>query len=83
MRSKDAMAAAASIDSDWPLGDQVATALTAVGITKEQVSRWLGKPCDCPARQAKLNQIGHWASGFATGLFGKADAEAEVNKLLA
>jgi len=40
------------------LGDRVASALAAVGITKERVSKALGKPCSCAKRQAKLNELG-------------------------
>jgi len=40
------------------LGDRVASALAAVGITKERVSKALGKPCGCAKRQAKLNDLG-------------------------
>ena len=39
------------------LGDRVASALAAVGITKERVSKALGKPCGCAKRQAKLNEL--------------------------
>lgn len=40
------------------LGDMVAAGLSAVGITKERVSRVLGRPCGCGKRQAKLNEFG-------------------------
>jgi len=40
------------------LGDIVAAGLSAVGITKERVSRALGRPCKCPKRQQKLNELG-------------------------
>jgi hypothetical protein len=41
------------------LGDRVASALFAVGITKERVSKALGvKDCGCKKRQAQLNDIG-------------------------
>lgn len=40
------------------LGDMVASALSAVGITKERVSKAIGKPCGCGKRQAKLNALG-------------------------
>lgn len=63
------------VKSDWPIGDHVESALSSVGITKERVSRWLGAPCNCPARQAKLNKLGHWAAGFAKGLLGRSEAE--------
>jgi hypothetical protein len=40
------------------LGDMVAAGLSAVGITKERVSKMLGRPCNCPQRQAALNELG-------------------------
>jgi hypothetical protein len=40
------------------LGDMVAAGLGAVGITKDRVSAMLGKPCNCPKRQAALNRLG-------------------------
>lgn len=40
------------------LGDHVASALSAVGITKERVSKALGRPCACPKRQQKMNDWG-------------------------
>ena len=40
------------------LGDMVASALSAVGITKERVSAAIGKPCGCDQRQEALNDIG-------------------------
>ena len=40
------------------LGDMVASALSAVGITKERVSKAIGKPCGCKKRQARLNELG-------------------------
>lgn len=40
------------------LGDMVASGLAAAGITKERVSAMLGKPCNCPKRQAALNKLG-------------------------
>lgn len=40
------------------LGDRVASALAAVGITKERVSKALGKPCGCAKRQQRLNELG-------------------------
>ena len=40
------------------LGDMVASALSAVGITKERVSKAIGKPCGCAKRQQALNRIG-------------------------
>lgn len=40
------------------LGDMTADGLAAIGITKERVSRALGRPCRCPERQAWLNRVG-------------------------
>ena len=40
------------------IGDMVASALSAVGITKERVSKAIGKPCGCAKRQEKLNELG-------------------------
>jgi len=40
------------------LGDRVASALASVGITKERVSKALGKPCGCAKRQQRLNELG-------------------------
>jgi hypothetical protein len=71
------------VTSAWPLGDQVESVLSTIGINKERVSRWLGKPCECPARQEKLNRLGDWAASVAKGIFGKSEAESAINKLLA
>lgn len=40
------------------LGDMVAAGLAAVGITKERVSKALGRPCGCGKRQEALNKLG-------------------------
>lgn len=40
------------------LGDIVAAGLAAVGITKERVSKALGRPCNCGQRQEALNALG-------------------------
>lgn len=61
------------------LGDAVESALSAVGITKERVERWLGRPCGCEERQRKLNALGSWARRV---LGGKTDdAEEFLNRL--
>jgi hypothetical protein len=39
------------------LGDALAGALAAVGVTEQKVARWLGAPCNCPERRAKLNAL--------------------------
>jgi hypothetical protein len=36
----------------------VAAGLSAVGITKESVSKAIGKPCGCAKRQERLNELG-------------------------
>ena len=40
------------------LGDMVAAGLATVGITKERVSKVLGRDCGCAKRQAALNEFG-------------------------
>lgn len=40
------------------LGDMVAAGLSAIGITKERVSKAMGKPCGCAQRQEALNALG-------------------------
>lgn len=39
------------------LGDKVKQALDILGITHERVESWLGRPCNCPDRQERLNQL--------------------------
>jgi hypothetical protein len=41
------------------LGDMVAAGLSAFGITKERVSKFVGGDCGCRERQQKLNKLGH------------------------
>ncbi len=43
------------------LGDLAHKALTSVGVTPERVTAWLGRPCRCRERQAKLNALHAWA----------------------
>lgn len=40
------------------LGDMVAAGLSAIGITKERVSKAVGGDCGCQKRQQKLNELG-------------------------
>ncbi len=49
------------------LGDMVAAGLSAVGITKDRVSRAMGGPCGCEARQAALNAAGAAWLGLSPG----------------
>jgi hypothetical protein len=48
-------------------GDMIASALSAVGITEERVSAWVGGECGCAARKEKLNRLGAWATSFLSG----------------
>jgi len=41
-----------------PLGGMVSTALAAVGVTKERVSKLIGQDCGCKARADALNYVG-------------------------
>jgi hypothetical protein len=43
------------------LGDLVEQALTRAGITQERVEAWLGRPCHCEERKARLNALSSWA----------------------
>jgi hypothetical protein len=55
-----------TIDTEHPayprpkpgLGDMVAAGLSAVGITKERVSKLVGGDCGCAKRQEALNELG-------------------------
>lgn len=49
------------------LGDMVAAALSAVGITKERVSKVVGSPCRCAKRQAAMNAAGAKYLGLSPG----------------
>ena len=49
------------------LGDLTASALAAVGITKERVEAVVGGPCGCPERQAWLNAAGEKWLGLPPG----------------
>jgi hypothetical protein len=49
------------------LGDYVANALSAVGITKERVEAVVGGPCGCPERQAAMNAAGAAWLGMPPG----------------
>lgn len=62
------------------LGDMVAGALKAVGITEQKVKKWLGHPCGCAERQEKLNRLGDWALGVVTGRTDKQDLQRLLDK---
>ena len=40
------------------LGDMVAAGLSAIGITKQRVSKLAGGDCGCAKRQRALNELG-------------------------
>lgn len=59
------------------LGDRVEQALSALGITKDRVEQWLGRPCGCARRQEKLNQLDRWARRIIGGKTEKAQEYLE------
>lgn len=52
------------------LGDLVESVLSSVGLTQEQVERWLGRPCRCKERQEKLNRLQTLLARFVSGKIG-------------
>lgn len=64
----------------FKLGDAVESALSSIGITKERVEKWLGRPCRCRERKRKLNQISSWVSGIMGG--DKSKAKEEFDKII-
>ena len=61
------LSVASPVSQPTGLGDNIKKALSAVGITEERVSNWLGTPCNCAERVEKLNQLGNWASRVLSG----------------
>lgn len=59
-------------ESTTLLGDRVQQALERIGITDDSVSRWLGTPCGCDERRAKLNALDAWARRIIGGKLAKA-----------
>ena len=49
------------------LGDYVANALSAIGITKERVEAVVGGPCGCSERQAAMNAAAAKWLGMSPG----------------
>ena len=49
------------------LGDMVASGLSAIGITKERVSKAIGRPCGCGERAEILNAVGAKYLGLSPG----------------
>lgn len=62
------------------LGDTVEAALSLVGITSERVEEWIGRPCGCPERKEKLNQLSRWAKRVLGGKL--EDAEKHLEDLV-
>lgn len=62
------------------LGDMVAAGLSAVGITKERVTKLMGKDCGCAERQKKLNELGQQAAAAVRKLTGQ-EPPADGKKL--
>ncbi len=54
------------------LGDSVKNALSLVGVTEQRVTKWLGKPCNCPSRVERLNALEAWARRVIKGHSDKA-----------
>ena len=52
-------------------GDHVASILAAAGITKERVSKLIGKDCGCKKRQEALNRLGQRAAEAVKKLTGQ------------
>lgn len=49
------------------LGDLVAASLARIGITKDFVSKAIGRPCGCQERQAAMNEFGAKYLGLPPG----------------
>ena len=62
------------------LGDHLERGLSAVGITKQRVSRLLGRPCKCKQRQRRLNELGQQAAAAVRKLTGQ-ESPADGKKL--
>ena len=58
------------------LGDHLERGLSAVGITKQRVSRLLGRPCKCKQRQQRLNELGQRAAEAVRKLTGQDATDA-------
>lgn len=64
------------------LGDRVERVLSRVGVTKERVSKWLGRPCGCAERKRKLNELHLWAERKLGGLVNNTQATEQLEKML-
>lgn len=67
-------------DESWKLGDQASAALARIGITKDRVERWLGRPCGCAERQEKLNRFGDWMKSLVSRT--PAEQREDLDKLI-
>jgi hypothetical protein len=63
------------------LGDMLESVLTRVGVTKERVTRWLGRPCKCRERQEKLNQLGRWMASLVSGKLEEGEAKGHLERM--
>lgn len=62
------------------LGDRIENALDCVGINSDKVSKWLGRPCGCPERKERINQLHSWALRVLRGVVD--DAEVYLDKII-
>lgn len=54
------------------IGSMIGAGLSAVGITDERVTRWLGKDCGCPHRRNKLNALAEHATKAISSVANRA-----------
>lgn len=47
------------------LGDRLKNFLDSMGITEDRVSNWIGRPCGCKERIAKINSLHRWFKRFS------------------
>lgn len=57
---------------DFSPGEAIGRALDSVGISQERFELWLGEPCNCPERKAKLDAVWAWAVRVLDGKLDKA-----------
>lgn len=62
------------------LGDLIESALSSVGITKERVEKFVGRPCGCRERQRRINSLQSWATRIIMGK--KDEAEKLLNDIV-
>lgn len=49
------------------LGTLIESTLKLAGVTPETIQRWVGCPCHCRERVAKLNRLSRWARNAMAG----------------